>query len=86
MEELSEEDKSTVARARKIQRFLSQPFYVAEQFTGREGRYVPITETVRGFNEILNGQHDDVAEQDFYMAGTIDEVMERAGERAGASA
>ena len=86
VEELSEEDKITVARARKIQRFLSQPFYVAEQFTGREGRYVPTTETVRGFNEILNGQHDDVAEQDFYMAGTIDEVVERAGERAGASA
>ena len=86
VEELSEEDKVTVARARKIQRFLSQPFYVAEQFTGREGRYVPITETVRGFNEILNGQHDDIAEQDFYMAGTIDEVAERARERAGASA
>ncbi|MDE2765314.1 MAG: F0F1 ATP synthase subunit beta, partial [Chloroflexota bacterium] len=86
VEELSEEDKVTVARARKIQRFLSQPFYVAEQFTGREGRYVPITETVRGFNEILNGQHDGIAEQDFYMAGTIDEVVERAGERAGASA
>ena len=86
VEELSEEDKITVARARKIQRFLSQPFYVAEQFTGREGRYVPITETVRGFNEILNGQHDDIAEQDFYMAGTIDEVAERARERAGASA
>ncbi len=86
VEELSEEDKVTVARARKIQRFLSQPFFVAEQFTGREGRYVPTAETVRGFNEILNGQHDDVAEQDFYMAGTIDEVVERAGERAGASA
>ena len=82
VEELSEEDKVTVARARKIQRFLSQPFYVAEQFTGREGRYVSITETVRGFNEILNGQYDDIAEQDFYMAGTIDEVVERAKERA----
>ena len=86
IEELSDEDKITVARARKIQRFLSQPFYVAEQFTGREGRYVPITETVRGFTEILEGKHDDLPEQDFYMAGTIDEVVERAAERQGASA
>ena len=85
MEELSEEDKTTVGRARRIQRFLSQPFYVAEQFTGREGRYVPIAETVRGFKEILEGKHDDVAEQDFYMAGTIDEVIERAQERAAAA-
>lgn len=77
MEELSEEDKVTVGRARRIQRFLSQPFFVAEQFTGREGRYVPVKETVRGFMEILEGKHDDVAEQDFYMAGTIDEVIER---------
>ena len=86
IEELSEEDKVTVARARKIQRFLSQPFFVAEQFTGREGRYVPVAETVRGFAEILAGQHDDVTEQDFYMAGTIDEVTERARERQGAAA
>ena len=86
IEELSEEDKVTVARARKIQRFLSQPFFVAEQFTGREGRYVPVAETVRGFAEILSGQHDDVTEQDFYMAGTIDEVTERARERQGAAA
>jgi F-type H+-transporting ATPase subunit beta len=86
MEELSEEDKVTVARARRIQRFLSQPFYVAEQFTGREGRYVPVAETVRGFKEILEGKHDDIPEQDFYMAGTIDEVLERAGSRANAGA
>jgi F-type H+-transporting ATPase subunit beta len=86
MEELSEDDKITVARARRIQRFLSQPFYVAEQFTGREGRYVPVTETVRGFKEILEGKYDDVAEQDFYMAGTIDEVVERHTERRGARA
>jgi F-type H+-transporting ATPase subunit beta len=81
MEELSEEDKVTVGRARRIQRFLSQPFFVAEQFTGREGRYVPVKETVRGFMEILDGKHDDVAEQDFYMAGTIDEVIERHADR-----
>ena len=78
MEELSDEDKTTVNRARRIQRFLSQPFFVAEQFTGRDGRYVPVTETVRGFKEILEGKHDDVAEQDFYMAGSIDEVIERS--------
>ena len=86
IEELSDEDKVTVARARKIQRFLSQPFYVAEQFTGREGRYVPVAETVRGFKEILEGLHDDVPEQDFYMAGTIDEVVERSSAREGAGA
>ena len=86
MEELSDEDKTTVNRARRIQRFLSQPFFVAEQFTGRDGRYVPVTETVRGFKEILEGKHDDVAEQDFYMAGTIDEVVERSKERAAAGA
>ena len=81
MEELSDEDKVTVARAQKIQRFLSQPFFVAEQFTGREGRYVPIAETVRGFNEILAGKHDGIPMQDFYMAGDIDEVVERAKQR-----
>ena len=86
IEELSDEDKITVARARKIQRFLSQPFYVAEQFTGREGRYVPVSETVRGFKEILEGVHDEVSEQDFYMAGTIDEVVERSNTREGAGA
>ena len=86
MEELSEEDKLTVARARRIQRFLSQPFFVAEQFTGRDGRYVSIQETVRGFKEILEGKHDEISEQDFYMAGTIDEVLERAKERESSAA
>jgi F-type H+-transporting ATPase subunit beta len=81
MEELAEEDKVAVARARRVQRFLSQPMFVAEAFTGREGRYVPVQETIRGFNEILAGKHDNIPEQDFYMAGTIDEVLERAGER-----
>jgi F-type H+-transporting ATPase subunit beta len=86
MEELSEEDKITVARARRIQRFLTQPFFVAEVFTGRDGRYVPIRETVRGFSEILEGKYDDLPEQAFYMAGTIDEVVENAEKlRAGTS-
>jgi len=76
IEELSEEDRRTVGRARRIQRFLSQPMFVAEQFTGRPGRYVPIRETVRGFKMILEGQLDDIPEQAFYMAGTIDEVIE----------
>ncbi len=76
MEELSEEDKLTVSRARKIQRFLSQPFFVAETFTGTEGRYVPLKETIKGFKEILEGKHDDKLEQAFYMKGTIDEVGE----------
>jgi len=80
IEELSEEDKLTVGRARRIQRFLSQPMFVTEVFTGRPGRYVPIAETVRGFKEILEGKHDGVPEQAFYMAGTIDEVVERAKE------
>lgn len=78
VEELSEEDKLTVARARKIQRFLSQPMFVAAAFTGREGRYVPIKETVRGFRMILDGECDDIPEQAFYMVGTIDEVFEAA--------
>jgi F-type H+-transporting ATPase subunit beta len=78
MDELSEDDKLTVTRARKIQQFLSQPFFVAEQFTGYKGKYVPIAETVRGFKEIVAGQHDDIPEQAFYLAGTIDEVVERA--------
>lgn len=78
MDELSEEDKLIVARARKIQRFLSQPFHVAEQFTGLPGKYVPIKETVRGFKEILEGKHDDLPEQAFYMVGTIDEAVEKA--------
>ncbi|RPJ57327.1 MAG: F0F1 ATP synthase subunit beta [Dehalococcoidia bacterium] len=78
MDELSEDDKLAVSRARKIQRFFSQPFYVAAQFTGREGRYVPIAETVSGFKQILEGKLDDVSEQHFYMAGNIDEVFARA--------
>jgi len=80
IEELSEEDKLTVARARRIQRFLSQPMFVAEAFTGRQGRYVPIAETVRGFNEILAGKHDDLPEQAFYMVGAIDEAVQRGEE------
>ncbi len=74
MEELSDEDKTTVGRARKIQKFLSQPFFVAETFTGMEGKYVPVTETVRAFREILDGKHDDKPEQAFYMKGGIEEV------------
>ena len=77
MEELSDEDKVTVYRARKIQRFLSQPFHVAEQFTGLPGKYVPVAETIRGFQEILEGKHDDIPENLFLNAGTIDEVVER---------
>lgn len=80
MDELSEDDKLIVARARKIQRFLSQPFFVAEAFTGRAGVYVPIKETVRGFKEILEGRHDDISEQCFVYASTIDEVVARARE------
>jgi F-type H+-transporting ATPase subunit beta len=83
IEELSEEDKQTVFRARKIQRFLTQPFFVAETFTGQAGKYVPLRETVRGFAEILSGQHDDLPEQAFYMVGTIDEAVEKAAEMAG---
>jgi F-type H+-transporting ATPase subunit beta len=78
MEELSEDDKLIVSRARKIQRFLSQPFNVAQEFTGREGKYVPIAETVRGFKEIVEGKHDDKPEQAFYMVGGIEEVVEKA--------
>ena len=80
IEELSEEDKLSVARARKIQRFLSQPMSVAEAFTGRSGKYVPVKETVRGFKEILDGQYDALPEQAFYMVGTIDEAVERGKE------
>ena len=78
IEELSDEDRLTVNRARKIERFLSQPFFVAEAFTGRDGIYVPVAETVRGFREILDGEHDDLPEQAFYMKGTIDQVVEDA--------
>lgn len=80
MEELSEEDKLTVARARKIQRFLSQPFFVAEVFTGSPGKYVPLKETLRGFKEILEGKHDDLPENAFYMVGTIDEAIAKGKE------
>jgi F-type H+-transporting ATPase subunit beta len=82
IDELSEEDKLSVTRARKIQKFLSQPFFVAEQFTGYKGVYVPIDETVRGFKEIAEGQHDAIPEQAFYLAGTIDDVLERAAKEA----
>jgi F-type H+-transporting ATPase subunit beta len=85
MDELSEDDKVTVARARKIQRFLSQPFFVAEQFTGVPGRYVEVKDTIRGFKEIVEGKHDDMPEQSFYMVGTIEEAMERAEQMKKAS-
>jgi F-type H+-transporting ATPase subunit beta len=78
VDELSEDDKLIVSRARKIERFFSQPFAVAQQFTGREGRYVPLRETVRGFREILDGKHDDLPEGAFMMVGTIDEAVEQA--------
>ncbi|MCW5588272.1 MAG: F0F1 ATP synthase subunit beta [Legionellales bacterium] len=78
MDELSEEDKLTVMRARRIQRFLSQPFFVAEVFTGQSGKYVPLKETIRGFKAIINGEYDHIPEQAFYMVGTIEEVEERA--------
>jgi F-type H+-transporting ATPase subunit beta len=80
IDELSDEDKLTVSRARKIQRFLSQSFTVAEQFTGMQGTYVPISETVRGFKEILEGKHDDIPESAFLFAGTIDDVVARSKE------
>jgi F-type H+-transporting ATPase subunit beta len=85
MEELSEEDKQTVARARRIQRFLSQPMFVSEVFTGRPGKYVKVEDTVRGFAEILDGKHDNLPEQAFYMVGTIEDAQEEA-EKMGASA
>ena len=78
IDELSDADKQTVSRARKIQRFLSQPFFVASQFTGRDGEYVPVAETVRGFKEIVDGEHDDIPERAFYMQGPIDQVLETA--------
>ncbi|MDH5567861.1 MAG: F0F1 ATP synthase subunit beta, partial [Myxococcales bacterium] len=78
MDELSDEDKLTVARARKLQRFLSQPFHVAEQFTGTPGVYVRLGDTIRGFKEILEGKHDALPEQAFYMVGTIEEAMAKA--------
>ena len=83
MDELSDEDKLTVNRARKIQRFFSQPFHVAEQFTGLEGKYVPLKETIRGFKEILEGKHDSLPEQAFLFVGTIEEAEAKARELVG---
>jgi F-type H+-transporting ATPase subunit beta len=82
-DELNEDDKLIVSRARKIERFFSQPMFVAEQFTGRAGVYVSLRETIRGFREILDGKHDDLPEQAFYMVGSIDDVVARARELAG---
>jgi F-type H+-transporting ATPase subunit beta len=78
IDELSDEDKTTVARARRLQRFLSQPFHVAEQFTGRPGKYVKLEDTIRSFKEIVDGKHDNLPEQAFYMQGTIEDVLEAA--------
>jgi F-type H+-transporting ATPase subunit beta len=78
MDELSEDDKLTVARARKLQRFLSQPFHVAEQFTGTAGAYVRVEDTIRGFKEVLDGKHDELPEQAFYMVGTIEDAIAKA--------
>ena len=78
MDELSDEDKKTVSRARKVEKFLSQPFFVAEVFTGASGKYVSVKDTIQGFKEILDGVHDDVPEQAFYMVGSIEEVLEKA--------
>jgi F-type H+-transporting ATPase subunit beta len=80
IDELSDEDKLIVARARKIQKFLSQPFHVAEQFTGYKGKYVALADTIKGFREIVEGKHDDLPEQAFYMQGTIEEAIEKAAE------
>ena len=78
MDELSEEDKLTVNRARKIQKFLSQPFFVAEQFSGTKGVYVKLEDSIKGFKGIIEGKYDDIPEQAFYMAGTIEDVLEKA--------
>jgi F0F1-type ATP synthase beta subunit len=78
IDELSEDDRLTVTRARKLQRFLSQPFFVAEQFTGIKGKYVSIADTIRGFKEIVEGKHDELPEQAFYLVGTIEEAIEKA--------
>ena len=83
IDELSEEDKSTVARARRLQRFMSQPFFVAEVFTGRSGKYVNIKDTVSSFKEILEGKTDTLPEQAFFLAGTLDDVRENAAKLAG---
>jgi F-type H+/Na+-transporting ATPase subunit beta len=85
IDELSDEDKLTVQRARKMERFLSQPFFVAEQFTGTPGQYVPVPESIRGFKEILDGQHDEIPESVFFMKGSIDEVVAAARGRSGSS-
>ena len=85
MDELTDEDKLTVTRARKIQRFLSQPNFVAEQFTGTPGEYVTLEDTIKGFNEILDGKHDDLPEQAFYMVGTIEQAVEKAQRMAAES-
>ncbi|MCP3987588.1 MAG: F0F1 ATP synthase subunit beta, partial [Actinomycetia bacterium] len=79
---LSEEDKITVARARKIQKFLSQPFFVAEAFTGMTGKYVELKDSIKGFQEIVDGKHDDLPEQAFYLVGTIEDVQEKAKQLA----
>jgi F-type H+-transporting ATPase subunit beta len=84
MDELSEDDKLTVARARKIQRFLSQPFHVAEAFTGTPGVYIELKDTIRGFKEVVDGKHDDIPEQAFYMVGTIEQALEKAKKMAAA--
>ena len=85
IDELTEDQKVTVARARKIERFLSQPFFVAEQFTGTPGKYVPIAETIRGFKEIVEGKHDDLPEQAFFNVGAIEEAQEKAEKLKGAA-
>ena len=82
MDELSDEDKVIVSRARKVQRFLSQPFTVAEQFTGMQGKYVPLSETIRGFREIIEGKYDDIPESAFLFIGTVDEAVEKAKKEA----
>ena len=86
MDELTDEDKVVVARARRIERFLSQPNFVAEQFTGTPGKYVKLEETIAGFSEIIDGKHDDLPEQAFYMVGTIDEAVAKAREQSGEEA
>jgi F-type H+-transporting ATPase subunit beta len=86
IDELSDEDKLTVSRALRIQKFLSQPFNVAEVFTGRPGKYVKVADTIRGFKEIVEGKHDNVPEQAFYMQGTIDDVLETAEQMKKAAA
>ena len=83
MDELSDEDKIVVQRARKIERFLCQPFHVAEQFTGMPGKYVPLADTVRGFKEIVDGKYDELPEQAFFMVGGIEEAVEQARKLAG---